>query len=284
MIQEQKQMREKAAELLKNREVVLVIGYGAGSLPNRTTPLVIEKPEEADKLLLNRFCANNLSVYLPRLKDKGKLAIVAKPCDVRTIVSLIQEKQIERNQVHIISFACPGLKDEDGKLLAPECSRCLVTTPPIYDTLIGDGRAIKPTEEFRDHITEFFSKMPEERWELFKAEMAKCIRCYACRNACPLCYCSECFVERTLPRWIGEGSDLTDTMIFHIVRAFHVAGRCGECGACLRACPMGVNLGPLAQKIREDLLNLCHHQAGLDPEAPAALATFDPNDYNDFIK
>jgi len=284
MIDYQTEIRKRAAELLKNKEVAMVIGYGAASLPNRTMPIFITKQEETEKLVFNRFCTNNLSVYLLRLKEMGRLAIVSKPCDVRTIVCLIQEKQIERQQVHIISFACPGVKDRDGKLLSFVCANCLVTTPPIYDTLIGDGREVKQAEDFIDNVTEFFSKLPQERWEMFKAEIAKCIRCYACRNACPMCYCKECFVERALPRWIGEGAELTDTMIFHIVRAIHVAGRCGECGACLRACPMGVNLGPIAKKIQEDMLNLFRHQAGLDPEAPAALSTFELNDYNDFIK
>jgi ferredoxin len=280
----QSEIQKIAARLLKNKEVAMVIGYGAGSAPNRTAPVFIEKEKDVGKLVFNRFCVNNLSLYLPRLKEKGKIAIVAKPCDVRTIVCLIQEKQIERDKVHIISFACPGLLEKDGKTLYAACAECAVTLPPVYDTLIGEAKEMERNEPFTDRVADFFSKMPAERWEMFKAEMEKCIRCYACRNACPMCYCEECFVERSLPRWIGEGSEVTDTMIFHIVRAIHTAGRCGECGACARACPMDVNLAPLAKQIREDMLNLFHHQAGVDPNAPAALETFKPDDYNDFIK
>ena len=278
------EIRKKAEELLKNKDVAMVIGYGAGSLPHRTTPIFIEDPQNVDKLVFNEYCENNLAVYLTKLKDKGKLAIVAKPCDVRAIVSLIQEKQIERDKVHIISFACSGVKDKDGAAVHPICSSCGISIPPIYDTLIGDGKEIKREKESSDPVAEFSSKTPEERWEIIKAEMAKCIRCYACRNACPMCYCEECFVERTLPRWIGEGAELSDTLIFHIVRALHAAGRCGECGACVRACPMGVNLRLLTAKINEDVLRLFEQRAGLDPDKPPALATFNIEDYNDFIK
>jgi len=284
MIDFEKEIRNTAKKLLENKEVAMVIGYGASSLPARTMPIFIEKPESADKLVFNRHCTNNLSIYLSRLKQKGKLAIVAKPCDVRTILSLIQEKQVERDQLHIISFACPGLLDKDGTLLDPVCAVCDISIPPLYDTLIGEGKEIEKKEPSSNVLSDFESKTPEQRWEIIKAEMQKCIRCYACRNACPMCYCEECFVERTLPRWVGEGSDLSDTLIFHIVRALHAAGRCGECGACVRACPMGVNLQLINSKINKDILNLYEHRAGMDPEKPAALSTFNLEDYNDFIK
>ena len=280
----QEEIRKKAAELLKTGEVAMVIGYGQGSLPHRATPIFIENHQEVGKLVFNRYCKNNLSVYLSDLKDKGRLAIVAKPCDVRTIVNLIKEKQVERERVHIISFACPGMLEKDGNKLSPVCGRCEVTVPPLYDTLIGDGKEIKPEEDFEDALEDFEAKSPQERWEIVKAEMEKCIRCYACRNACPMCYCEECFVERTLPRWVGEGSEMSDTMIFHITRAMHSAGRCGECGACLNACPLGVNLELITRKVNQDILKLFKHRAGMDIEEKEALATFKPDDYNDFIK
>jgi len=280
----QEEIRKKAAELLESGEVAMVIGYGAGSLPHRTMPIFIEKPDQAEKLVLNEFCNNNLSVYLSRLKDLGKLAIVAKPCDVRTIVGLINEKQIERDQLHIISFSCSGVKDKDGEHLSPVCGHCEISLPPIYDTLIGEEKQLEKKGEFIDRYAEFDALSPQERWDVIKGEMEKCIRCYACRNACPMCYCEECFVERSLPKWVGEGSELTDTMIFHIVRALHAAGRCGECGACERACPMGVKLGLLTNRINADILELFQHKAGTDPEKPGAMATFELEDYNDFIK
>lgn len=280
----QEELRKVAKDLLESGEVKMVIGWGESTVSNRTKPLFIEKPEETDKLVLNRNCRNNLSIYLSRLSDIGKLAIVAKPCDVRTIVSLIREKQIERENIHIISFSCGGINDNNSEELHEFCESCDVRMPPVYDTFIGPKEEADNDKEIREKASRFFNLEDDERWEEFKKEMQKCIRCYACRNACPMCYCEECFVERTLPRWVGEGAELSDTMIFHIVRAMHTAGRCGECGACVRACPMGVNFSVIASKINKDVLELFHHRAGTDSEEPPALSTFDPEDYNDFIK
>jgi len=260
----EKELRRVAADLLSSGKVAVVLGYGRGTLPGRARPVFLTKAEEAEALIYNEQCRNNLTVYLPRLVAKGKVAVVCRPDDVRSLVGLIQEKQIEREQVHVIA-------------LAPEGS-----PPPLYDTLIKTEVTLE--NQNQERLEALAKKTPEERWQWFEGEMAKCIRCYACRNACPMCYCSECFVERSVPRWVGEGADRSDTMIFHIVRAMHAAGRCGECGACAEACPMGVDLALINQKINSDLLRLFAHKAGVDPQAPPALATFDPKDDNDFIK
>ncbi len=260
----EKQLRQVAADLISSGEVALVLGYGRGTLPERTRPVFLTQAEEAEALVYNEKCCNNLVVYLPRLVAKGKVAVVCRPDDVRTLVSLIQEKQLEREQVHVIALAPDGLE------------------PPLYDTLIKAQVATDKQDEER--LETLAGRTPEERWQWFQNEMAKCIRCYACRNACPMCYCSECFVERSVPRWVGEGANLSDTMIFHITRAMHAAGRCGECGTCVEACPMGVDLALINQKINSDVLRLFGHKAGMEPEAPAALSTFDLGDYNDFIK
>ena len=275
MKQFEKELREKAAELLKNGEAAMVIGYSASSQPNRTMPVFIQKPEECDKLVLNRYCENNLSIYLSRLKDKGKLAIVAKPCDVRTIVSLIHEKQVERDQLHIISFSCPGMMEPEEDILYAGCGTCEITEPPIFDTLLGGDRKLEKEGDFKSTYKEFVDTSREARWEDVRKEMENCIRCYACRNACPMCYCEECFVERSVPRWIGEGSDVSDTTVFHIMRALHSAGRCGDCGACVRACPMGVDLSLIAKKVSSDVYELFEHRTEIDPEKPAALADWD---------
>jgi formate dehydrogenase (coenzyme F420) beta subunit len=284
MIDYQSEIQKTAKELLESGEVSMVIGYGASSVRGEPMPIFISDAADAEKLIFNRYCHNNLSIYLSRMKDRGKLAVVAKPCDVRSIIGLIREKQIERGNLHIISFSCPGIISPKDQNLSPVCGQCTIKIPPLYDTLIGDGKEITIKEDFNDSIPEFESKSPGERWEILKAEMDKCIRCYACRNACPMCYCEECFVERSLPRWIGEGSELSDTIIFHIVRVLHSAGRCGECGACVNACPMGVNLGLLNAKINKDVLELFNSKSGANPDEAPALSTFKPDDYNDFIK
>src|SRR5512140_801319 len=100
------ELREKAKELLKAGTIKVIIGYSEGAAPNRTKPLIVKTEEDADKLVFNKFCVNNLAVYLTRkeYKNKGTIGIVAKGCDVKAIVQLIQENQINKDDIYIIGM------------------------------------------------------------------------------------------------------------------------------------------------------------------------------------
>jgi ferredoxin len=267
-----------------------------------------------DRLTWNSFCVNNLAKYLAKRPEKA--AIVAKACDVRSIIELMKENQISREQVIIIGVPCHGMVDrrrieaelEGKEIQAVEekdnelvlkgdgftkvlhrdeylCRSCETDghrNPAIYDVLIGDLVEEKDAGGFSD-VAEFEAKSPEERWEYITAEVSKCIRCYSCREACPLCYCRECFVDNTRPQWIGKTTNLSDTMIFHLTRAFHLAGRCVECGACQRSCPMGVDIRKLNRKLASDVKELFDYEAGVSLEEVAPLAKFKPDDPQDFM-
>ncbi len=113
--------------------------------------------------------------------------------------------------------------------------------------------------------------MVEERWNYFEELIAPCIRCYACRNACPQCYCPTCFVDESRPQWVGKSLDPTDTRTFHFLRAYHMAGRCTDCGACERACPMDIKVRQFTKKLEKDVKELFGYEVGRGPGgAPAA--------------
>ena len=308
------QIREAARKLLQQKEVELVIGFEQGTLPLHSTPCFIREQEEVERLIWDSFCENNLAKYL--VKRQEKVAIIAKGCDVRAIVELIKEKQLSREQVIIIGVPCQGMVDrrrieaelegkeileaeeKDDKLalkgngftkvlnrneyLYPSCEVCTHRNPVIYDILIGDMVAEKAADQYPD-IAGFEAKSAEERWQYISNEVSKCIRCYACRNACPLCYCQECFVDNTYPQWIGKTANISDTIIFHIMRAFHLAGRCVGCGACERACPMGVDIRKLNRKLVSDVKGLFDYEAGISLDQVAPLATFKPDDPEGFM-
>jgi ferredoxin len=315
------QIREAARSLLAEGEVDLVIGYERGTLPLRTSPCFVSSPDEVDKLVWDACCENNLSSYL--LVTEGKVAIVAKGCDARSIVDLIAERQVERGQVFIIGVLCEGMVDRRGieshvgggeileaslegedvvlsgegadgspfvERLAREdyllaaCTTCECRTPPLADLLVGEPvSAAEVVDRFSD-VEALEALSAEERWAYFQREYARCIRCYACRQACSLCYCEECFVDQTQPSWFGKTDEFSDTMIFHIVRALHVAGRCVDCGACGRACPMDIDLQAMNRKLIRDTGAWYGYRAGLDPEAAPLLSTFEPDDPQEFIK
>jgi formate dehydrogenase subunit beta len=124
----------------------------------------------------------------------------------------------------------------------------------------------------------------EEKWNFFEELLSPCIRCYACRNACPLCYCPTCFVDEAKPQWVGKSQDMTDIRTFHFLRAYHCAGRCTDCGACERVCPMGINIRTLTKKLNKDCLELFGWEAGLAVDSRPALDVYNTNDPEEFIK
>jgi formate dehydrogenase subunit beta len=308
------EIRKVARELLRDKKVQVVIGFERGSVPLRSRPCFVRKEEDVDRLLWDGFCENNVARYVAKRKEK--MAVVAKGCDSRAVVELIKENQVSRDQVILIGVPCRGMIDrsrleasvaprrilqaeekEDllilkgadfeeavprSDFLCESCRTCTYPNPVLADFLVGEPVVEENQDLFAD-LEAFDAMKPEERWAYLSDEMNKCIRCYACRNACPLCYCPECFVDATLPQWIGKSTDASDTMIFHLMRAYHLAGRCVACGACERACPVGVDIRKLNRKLLKDVKDLFGYEPGLSLDEVSPLATFRPDDPEHFI-
>jgi ferredoxin len=108
-------------------------------------------------------------------------------------------------------------------------------------------------------------------------------RCYACRQACPSCYCPTCFVEQSQPQWVGLGEDATDTQVFQIMRIYHMAGRCVDCGSCVSVCPMGVDLRKYLKKLDKDAFELFGARCGSSMEDLPILSLFKEHEADDFV-
>ncbi len=326
-------MREKlqqaASVLFEGDKIDLLIGHSQGTLPLRSRPEVFNNAEALVNLVWNSYCANNVAVYLPRYFAPPKpprrgevklprIGVVVKGCDDRSIVSLVKEKQVPRENITVIGVPCAGMVDvakvsramggesvvaceeqSDGALVVTSrvgqsqsfekeqvlADACLDCEQPIAAgaDITLEGEAREPSAERHKGIDEFATLAIEERWQHFKQEISKCIRCYACREACPNCYCEVCFADQTKPRWIGAGTELSDLMLYHIGRIFHQAGRCVECDACVRACPMGLDLRTFTQKLALDVKELFDFTPGLSPDEPVPLCTFKDDDDQGFI-
>jgi ferredoxin len=269
--QQQQKMRDIASELLTNGKVDMIIGYEQASVNGKAAPAFITSPEEIQTLVWNDKCENMLAKYALRYKGK-QIAIVAKACDARAIVGLMVEHQFPREQIVIIGMVCPGMTDERGRIYE-SCQVCRHHNPPVYDHFVGDAMEegeykLSPTMAKIDAMT------PDERWAYFTSQMKKCIRCYSCRQACYLCYCNKCFVDRNQPRWVARTTDLSDNIYYHLGRIMHTAGRCVQCGACERVCPMDLKIWYLAQKVSDDCKELYDYDAGLMLDEKPALADY----------
>jgi ferredoxin len=321
-------LKDAVKDLFAGKKVDLVIGYENGSIPFRSRPCFVSSADSADKLVWNYTCTNNLTVYLPRyfqaqVHKKGdekppKIGIVVKGCDARSVVGLLKEHQIPRENVIIIGMPCTGMADtgrveaaldgddivscEEGfdgtlevttssggkktvkieEVIARACLECSHPLPEGADVQI-EGKSRGASDKRYDKVMEFEAKSPDERWQYFIDEISKCIRCHACRQVCPNCYCKVCFVDQTKPRWVGASDDISDVILYHIVRLFHQAGRCVECDACVAACPMGINLRLFAQKLGKDVQELFGYVPGLSVEELPPLCAFKQDDNQSFI-
>jgi ferredoxin len=247
------------------------------------------------------------------------VGVVLKGCDVRSAVALLQERQVRRENLVLVGIACPGMVDrrkaekalgehealgagedargniravvDDGTeitlrredVVADACLECRSPTPSIYDVVLGPPVEGKETDAARQRTAEFESKPLDARWARFQEVVSRCIRCNACRQACPMCYCKTCIFDHNRPRWIGAGTDISDVAIYHLVRAFHLAGRCTECGACERACPMGIDVRLLERKLCAEVEDLYGYRTGESVDATALLSTFAMDDPQDFV-
>jgi len=290
-------LRKIARQLLESKKVGVVIGYAtAKAEPGKTTPVFITRPEDSENLVFSPLCVNNLSVYLtkkkPEIQALGKPAIVAKGCDVRSILGLIKEFQFKREDVVIIGAGCEGVVKDfkywEGKLtrenIALRCLYCKVRTPTTYDYLLGEE--VPPVEDedpFLD-VKELESKSVGERSKFWKKEFEKCIRCYACRQVCPFCYCDRCIADKTMPRWIESSAHERGNFAWNLIRAMHLAGRCIACDECSRACPAGIPLNLLNRDIEREIKEKFAYVAGMDAETPPPLRTYSENDDDSWIR
>jgi ferredoxin len=169
-------------------------------------------------------------------------------------------------------------------VLQKNCAVCIHRNPVIYDELAGDLVEEQTDVDRYEDVREIEALSPPEKATYFQRLLEPCIRCYACRNACPLCYCPTCFTDESRPQWVGKGQDPSDVMTFHFLRAYHCAGRCTDCGACERSCPVGINMRVLTKKLEKDCLELFDWEAGLNPDVRPPLDTYRPNDPDGFIK
>ncbi len=310
-------LQAKIKELLPDLECV--IGWKQGFDPLHATPHFMRTEADVDSFIFNPLCVHNPSTYLPSLKGK-KVGIVVKGCDSRSVIELLQENLINREDVVIFGMPCAGVVDvskinsiiekkglnpgriesveaddktvrvvvADEKLempfsdvAAPKCSVCRYHNAIECDHFFGDPLpATVENDDYAD-VAAIESMALADRFAMWNKEMERCIRCYACRNACPMCVCRDhCVAQSRDPHWLTQEDAISEKLFFQLIHAFHLAGRCTECGECQRACPVNIPILTFKRKINKELKEIFDYSAGVDLEAKPPLLAFKVEEEN----
>ena len=299
----------RAKELLADGTVNRVLGWKKGDMCYNPEPAFFASAEELQNFVYDGFCGANLSKYMIEAsKLEGKTLVLLKPCDTYSFNQLINEHRVDRDKAYIIGVGCKGklnietikangvkgilnIKENGDELeietlygntnmkyadaLLERCHVCKGKEHKIYDELIGESQETNDKERFAE-IEKIEAMSPEEKFAFFQKELSKCIRCNACRNVCPACSCRKCVFDSTKFDSAQKANvDSFEEKMFHIIRAFHVAGRCTDCGECSRVCPQGIPLHLFNRKFIKDINEFYgEYQAGADKDAKGPLTEF----------
>ena len=295
----------RAKELLADGTVARVLGWREGDMSYN--------PEVAyfNKFVYNGFCAANLSKYMIEAsKLEGKTLVFLKPCDTYSFNQLLKEHRVDREKAYIIGVGCCGklnveaikamgikgiqsIEIDDAcetltvktiygdktvaykDAMLERCHVCKGKEHMVYDELMGESRDTVDAERFAE-VEKIEAMSPAEKFAFFQAELSKCIRCNACRNVCPACSCRKCvFDSNKFDSAQKANVDSFEEKMFHIIRAFHVAGRCTDCGECSRVCPQGIPLHLFNRKFIKDINKFYgEFKAGEDAETKGPLTNF----------
>ena len=308
---------KRMTELLESGEVQRVVGWKKGDLGYNPEPAYFETAEALKDFVYDGFCGANLSKYMIKACElEGKTLVLLKPCDTYSFNQLIKEHRISKDKIYVIGVGCKGKLDIEkikamgikgittisgveitdacdtinietvygDKTVAykdamlERCHVCKGKEHKVSDEIFFDSADTDDGDRFAgvDYIE---SLSAEEKFEFFKKELSKCIRCNACRNVCPACSCRKCVFDSTKFDADRKANvDPFEESMFHIIRAFHVAGRCTDCGECSRVCPQGIPLHLFNRKFIKDINEFYgEYQAGaeVDERSPLTNFTFD---------
>ena len=274
-------IKTRAIELLADGSVSRVIGWEKGEGEADWSPALFESVEEMEGFVYGDYAGANLSKYCLKFnKLEGKTLVVLKPCDTLSFNQLLHEHRIDRDRFYIIGAGCKGMKDENGLLL--KCAACKGKEFTVADEVIDDeaSRENAVTADRMAGVEELENMTAEERFNFWRSELSRCIRCNACRNVCPACSCIKCVFDNP-DSGVQSKAPVTsfEEDMFHIIRAYHVAGRCTDCGECTRVCPQGIPLHLLNRKFIKDMNELYgDYQAGEGESERTPLTSYTKED------
>jgi coenzyme F420-reducing hydrogenase delta subunit/ferredoxin len=268
------QLTAAVNEALVGGKVKAVVGWTRNTTLSRPRPAWILPGEGVGGMVAPG--PGNLARLLknPKLKAARPLGMVARRSEVLSLNVLAQEAQLDPAQIVVFAAA------DDGKFLGTmdlAAATAAVTRDTPADRPGGFSEATWKA------LDELMAKAPGERWALWREHSARCIKCFACRGSCPMCGCEQCFNDKNQPQWFPTAADGAGNFSWHVMRAFHLAGRCVGCGSCANACPEGIPLDLLNAAMARSAWQHFSHRAGASASDTPLQSDYKPSDKEDFI-
>ncbi len=309
----------KCRALLEDGAADRVMAWADGEFCYDVTPAVFTKDTLENMVYDDFCAANQSRYLIQESKKEGKIVALLKPCDTYSFNQLLKENRIQRENVFVLGIPCSGKVDPEKArklgikgitgvksqgdtivfdtiygekscakqdVLYEKCQFCKGKKHMVYDALADEAQepeAAVPNTDFGNrfaYIENIEYMTPDERFAFWRNELSRCIRCNACRNVCPACSCLQCVFDNPKSGVASKANtDDFEENLFHIIRAFHVAGRCTDCGECTRVCPQNIPLHLLNRKFIKDINAFYgEYQAGEDPSADAPLTSYTKQD------
>ena len=308
------ELKEQIKKALADGAVDMVLGWQRGYDPLVTTMLRMKTDDDVDKLVWGPLNVQNLATFLPEYAGR-KVGVVVKGCDSKAVVELLQEGLIKREDVQIFGMGCNGtvnvrrvreriggedkivssvtgkgnkltVTTSDGtehalpmlEIAQDKCRTCSLPSAEVSDFFAGQP-TVRPDDakDAPEAVMALLESMSlDERLAFWKGHMDRCIRCYACRNACPMCVCrDQCVADSRDPHWMTQEDTSSQKLFFQLIHAMHLAGRCVACAECSRACPVGIPLYALKIQINRIVKDLFEYEAGRSLEGVPPLLGFE---------
>jgi formate dehydrogenase subunit beta len=251
-------LRDAVRKMLEGGQVDGVLGLRAGG-PASAPHLYRPGDDLGDLVLWPKY---NLPKTLDMLLDADpgvRLGMVTRGCEERGLVEMAKRHQVDLSRIEMIYLACS----------AEERDACRCAWP--YPTRIDVGEKVEGIAD--QLVAEHENLSMEERTEFWKEQFARCIKCYACRTACPQCFCEVCVLEQDL--WVETGTLAPPFPSYHLIRAYHTVGKCVGCMECEQACPADIPLTVLYTLLRRDAEAMFEYVPGrsVDEQPPLVVET-----------
>jgi len=183
----------------------------------------------------SRYPLNKVLIAIARQYPTKTFGVLSRGCDERGLKMLFGSNQLDPEKVVSVGIACPQELADACECMKPFPDNCVAGQP-------AEARQF-------ESVARIDAIGLDERFKSWLGEFAKCVKCYGCRDICPMCYCTECTLGgRNL---IDVGSLPPESPVFHLTRALHMAGRCIDCGLCSQACPADIPLRTLYKKMAD---------------------------------